>query len=1019
VTYLASVASIQKSKSAVLVAVFVLCSALACWPQSAQANEPGSNPPRVGPVNRAAAQLEKLQPATLSGSRTQSRKGPIVIKEFKHDTGPLLREIAPLLPEFSTPSEHEIENNVNPNHNWSNQVQKDPVLQTEENSPRLQTPNFGLEFDGAGFGDGFFCNCMPPDNDGAVGTTQYVQYINLEYQVFDKSGNSVLGPLAGNNFWSGFGGSCQTDNSGDPIVRFDAAAQRWVVSQFAINGSGNDFECVAVSQTADATGAYNRYAFSFADFPDYPKMGVWPDAYYFTFNDFNLAGTVYVGVEVCAADRTKMLAGAAATMQCFPPSSSDFGMLPSDLDGATPPASGTPNFVMELDPSGSANLDLFQFHVDFTTPANSTFTGPTVIPVAAFTPLCNSQSRGACVPQPTGGSDLLESLGDRLMWRLVYRNFGDHTTLLVSHSIVAGSSGGVRWYEIRNPETSPTVFQSGTFAPDSQYRWMPAIAMDASQDIAAGYSRSGAAAGQFPSIVYAGRIPSDLAGTLESEVVLKAGLGSQTGGFNRWGDYSSLTVDPTDDCAFWFSEEYEKVTGGFNWSTAIGSFSFPGCAAGTTPTITNLSPPSGPVGAPVTISGANFGSTKGTSTVTFNGTTATTITSWSAISIVAPVPAGATTGNVVVTVGGVASNGSAFTVSVVPTIVWAQPSAITYGTTLSGILNATAVDGSNPVPGSFAYTATPQGGSPIGVTDATVLGGGSYTLTANFTPTDTTNYASASGSVSLTVAKATPTNALGSSADTVLAQTAVTFTATVSSSAGTPSGSVRFFDGTTLLGSVTLAQGVAAFTTSSLAAANHSITAVYGGDSNFLTVTSSVLTETVEDFALTVPTGDPTSATVSAGGTASYTVHVAPSNAQTFLSAIALNVTGAPPGATVTFLPPSLAAGAGATDVSLKVLVASQTAPIHSSGLLLKLSPVMAGMLLLPFSGKFRRAAGKHQRAVRLLLLFLATTSLAGIMACGGGSSSTSGNGPKIYTLTVTGASGTDSHTTILTLTVQ
>ena len=504
-------------------------------------------------------------------------KGPIVIKEFKHDTGPVLREVAPLLPEYNLPSEHEIENFLNPNHAWSNQVQKDPVLQTEENSPTLQTPNFGLEFEGLGYGDAFFCDCMPPDNDGAPGTTQYVQYINLSWAVWDKSGNMVLGPLDGNSFWSGFGGSCQSDNSGDTIVRFDAAAQRWVVAQFALNiPSGPDYECVAVSQTADATGAYYRYAFKFSDFPDYPKLGVWPDAYYFTFNNFNLAGSAYVGANACAADRSKMLTGAAATIQCFQQNSSQYGELPSDLDGATPPAAGTPNFFMELDPSGSANLDMFKFHVDFTTPANTTFTGPTLIPVAAFTPLCNAT--GYCVRQPTSGSDLLEGLGDRLMYRLVYRNFGDHTTLLVSHSIVAGTSGGVRWYEIHNPETSPTVFQSGTFAPDSQYRWMPSMAMDQNQDIAVGFSRSSSTAGDYPSIVYAGRVPTDAAGTLESEVVLKAGAGSQTSQYKRWGDYTSVTVDPTDDCTFWFTEEYEKATGGFNWSTAIGTFSFPGCS---------------------------------------------------------------------------------------------------------------------------------------------------------------------------------------------------------------------------------------------------------------------------------------------------------------------------------------------------------------------------------------------------------------------------------------------------------
>ncbi|MGB8012598.1 MAG: choice-of-anchor D domain-containing protein [Terriglobales bacterium] len=516
-------------------------------------------------------------------------KGPIVIKEFKHDTSPLLREIAPLLPELGTPSEHEIENNVNPNHNWSTTPQADPVLQTEENSPLLQTPNYNLEFDGIGYGDNFFCNCMPPDNDGAPGTTQYVQYINLTYQVFDKQGNTVLGPLSGNSFWSGFGGACESDNSGDPVIRFDAAAQRWVVSQFAVNSSAPDYECIAVSTTADATGSYTRYAFPFSHFPDYPKFGVWPDAYYFTFDNFSISGTSYIGANVCAADRTKMLAGSAATIQCFQQNSSQYAMLPSDMDGPTPPAAGTPNFVMELDPDGSANLSMFQFHVDFTTPKNSTFTGPTLIPVAAFTPLCPTQYRGQCVPQPGAGTDLLESLGDRIMYRLVYRNFGDHTTLLASHSIQAGSSGGLRWYEIRNPETSPTLYQSGTFAPDSQFRWMPAIAMDKNQDIAVGFSRSSATSGDYPSLVYAGRVPTDPAGTLEAEVVLKAGAGSQKSGDSRWGDYSSLTIDPTDDCTFWFSEEYLKATGanqGFNWSTAVGTFNFPGCAVAAAPAVT-------------------------------------------------------------------------------------------------------------------------------------------------------------------------------------------------------------------------------------------------------------------------------------------------------------------------------------------------------------------------------------------------------------------------------------------------
>jgi uncharacterized protein YvpB len=698
-------------------------------------------------------------PAFAQQSTTVA-KGPIVIKEFKHDTGPLLREVAPLLPEFSLPSEHEIENLENPNHPWKNSIERDPVLQTPENSPTTTTPTFGLEFDGAGFGDAFFCNCMPPDNDGAPGINQYVQYINLEYKVFDKSGNTLLGPLSGNSFWSGFGGSCQTDNSGDPIVRFDAAAQRWVVAQFAINSSAPDYECVAVSTTSDATGSYNRYAFSFNNFPDYPKMGVWPDAYYFTFNNYNIAGSAYVGANVCAADRNKMIAGTAATMQCFQQGSSHFSMLAADLDGSTPPAAGTPDFVMELDPSGAANIDMYKFHVDFVTPTNSTFTGPTAIAVGSFVPLCNTEVRGRCVQQPTNGSDLLESLSGRLMYRLVYRNFGDHTTLLAAQSVVAGSSGGLRWYEIHNPETGPTVFQSGTFAPDAQYRWMPAIAMDHNQDIAVGFSRSGTAAGQYPSLVYAGRVPSDPAGTLEAEVTLKTGLGSQTGGGDRWGDYTSLTIDPTDDCTFWFSEEYQKQTGGFDWSTAVGTFIFPGCGA----TSPDFSLSANPTSVTVTQGSS------GTSTITVNpidgftgsvtlsasglpsgvtagfGTNPTTSTSLLTLTASAT----ATTGTSTVTIQGVSgslTHTTTISLTVNPTggsgAVTLSPTSETWGAvvvgktapgkivTMTNSGSGTLSIGSITVSGDFALVASSK---PCG---ATLAAGKSCKIEVNFTPTAT------------------------------------------------------------------------------------------------------------------------------------------------------------------------------------------------------------------------------------------------------------------------------------------
>ena len=494
-----------------------------------------------------------------------------VIQEVKHDTSPPLREIEPLLPEYAAP--YEVPNKDWDKMPWDGVEREDPVLQSE--ALAKPSPPILLQFAGLGDTDPFFCNCEPPDTEGAPGATQYVQFVNLSFEVFSKTGARLHGPVPGNNLWSGFGGPCQTDNNGDPIVRFDAMAQRWVLSQFAVSSGPPFFECVAVSTTADATGSYHRYAFQFSNFPDYPKMAVWPDAYYFTFNNFDPTGSFFVGADACAANRTNMLAGLATTMQCFQQGNSIFGMLPSDLDGPTKPAAGTQNFIINL---GMNALRLWKFHVDFVNPQNSRLTGPTTISVAAFTPLCPTQFRGQCVPQK-GTTQVLESLGNRPMYRLVYRNFtgtGAHSTLLISHSIKVGAnSGGVRWYEMRNPETTHTIFQSGTFAPDGNVRWLPSIAMDKVGDIAVGYSKSSTTV--FPSILYAGRTPSDSLGTLEAEVNIKAGSGSENGTHSRWGDYSAMNIDPVDDCTFWYTNEYLDRSADFVWRTQIAKTKFPNC----------------------------------------------------------------------------------------------------------------------------------------------------------------------------------------------------------------------------------------------------------------------------------------------------------------------------------------------------------------------------------------------------------------------------------------------------------
>jgi len=343
-----------------------------------------------------------------------------------------------------------------------------------------------------------------------------------------------------------------------------------------------------------------------------------------------------------------------------------------------------------------------------------------------------------------------------------------------------------------------------------------------------------------------------------------------------------------------------------------------------------------------------------------------------------------------------------------PSITWATPATISYGTALG----ATQLNASSTVAGAFVYS--PAAG--------TVLGVGTHTVTATFTPTDATDYSTATASVMVTVSQATPTNALTSSANPAFVSNPVTFTATIAATiaatAWTPTGTVSFYDGTTLLGPGTLSAGVGTYSTSSLAAGAHSITAVYSGDSNFLAVTSSVLTETIENFTLAPPTGG-TTATAQPGGQASYTLNVAPPSGTTFPGPITFSVTGLPTGATATFSPATIPAGAGATNVTLTVKVPNATASVpevgkpFSGGML----PVALGLILLPFAGRMRRGS-RRLRGTLWLMLLGGVVVMAGLTSCGG-SSGGSTSQPQSYTLTVTATSGSLSNTTTLTLTVE
>jgi hypothetical protein len=466
----------------------------------------------------------------------------------------------------------------------------------------LAMPSLIRSWDGNGFGlPGFTMTGVPPDTEGDVGPNHYVQWVNTMFTIWNKTGTKLYGPANGNTLFGALGGRCASDNDGDPLVMYDPISDRWFMSQFAVSASPY-YQCVAVSKTSDPTGAWYTWAFNYGtSFDDYGKSGVWPDGYYIMYHMFTTSG-LWLGTEVCVFDRVSMLAGVAgATQQCFGPNLNYGGLLPSHLNlaGTFPPPGGAPNYYLAYGASGQ--LLLWPFHVDWTTPANSTFgTGGTFVPksitVAAFKEPCNGLP-SECVPQ-AGTTTKVDTLGDRLMWRLNYRNFGSHESLVVTHSVDTGTNAqtGIRWYEIRSPgAVAPTVFQQGTYSPDTAHRFMGSVNMDKAGNMAVGYSVSSSSMN--PAIRYAGRLAGDTAGQLsQGESTLLAGTGSQTtfntsscpstGGANaacpltRWGDYSTMSVDPSDGCTFWFTTEYLVANGAFNWQTRIASFKYPSCSSG-------------------------------------------------------------------------------------------------------------------------------------------------------------------------------------------------------------------------------------------------------------------------------------------------------------------------------------------------------------------------------------------------------------------------------------------------------
>ncbi len=446
----------------------------------------------------------------------------------------------------------------------------DTAIQTTTSSSVSATA--GANFDGMSVYEGGY---IPSDSNIAVGPDHIVETVNAAYSVYKKDGTRIVGPNSLRSLWSGLGGSCAANNGGDPVVQYDRAADRWMITQ--IGSLSNPYsQCIAVSQSGDPAGAYNLYSYSFgSNLNDYPKFSVWPtatnSAYLATYNLF-ASGSVWAGAEICAYDRAAMLRGDVSPVGLCYTGIQGASFLPVDLDGATAPLDSTPAYFIDLYTTNS--LGMYSMAPNFSN-STATLSSFATLPVASFSEAC---AGAACVPQP-GTTMQLDSLADRLMNRAAMRMLSDHESIVVNHSVTAGLSSGIRWYELQSPVStngSFSVYQQGTFAPDSDYRWMGSAAMDQSSNIAIGYSV--ASASTYPSIRYTGRAPTDALGTMPAEASMIEGSGSQTG-YNRWGDYNSMRIDPSDDCTFWYVNEYLPISSSYGWYTRIGSFRLTGCGA--------------------------------------------------------------------------------------------------------------------------------------------------------------------------------------------------------------------------------------------------------------------------------------------------------------------------------------------------------------------------------------------------------------------------------------------------------
>jgi hypothetical protein len=546
---------------------------------------------------------------------------PTITSDVAHDLSPPLRDLAAgrIAPDAEDPAEEPERGPIATGDLSSD----DGALQSKVGTTSI--PSTSQNFEGLSNQDNFNIfggRVNPPDPNGEVGPNNYVEMINLVFAVYDKSGNKLLGPVDTGTLWENFAVPDCTDPSGDPVVLYDQLTDRWILSQFTTSGMNPDgsfngkpfYNCVAVSQTGDPTGAYYRYAFITSQagststfFPDYPKYGVWTDSYALTSRDFGSQDEY--GISVYALEKNKMVNGQPARAVHFFLDGNDpdvlplvgDGLLPADVDGKQKPKTDTTiPIVGTQDDNASYGatfdaLNIFDLSVKWRSTPIASLELNAQLPTAAFdsifpcgvVPGSLPPSSRDCLPQPgiTDGSQYLDILSyrQRPTFRLAYRNFKDYEALVTNQSVEATPGvAGARWYEIRRTGSTYSLYQQGTYAPgDGVHRWMGSTAQDKKGDMALGYSVVNGTT-VFPGIRYTARLAGDPLGQMTlGEGTIINGTGVQTTTNSRWGDYTDMTVDPVDDCTFWYVNEYYLTSGTpadtRPWHTRIASFKLPGC----------------------------------------------------------------------------------------------------------------------------------------------------------------------------------------------------------------------------------------------------------------------------------------------------------------------------------------------------------------------------------------------------------------------------------------------------------